>query len=245
MTNRWLGGMFAASMLLQVACDGSVEDAELESDALGADLETAEHRQGGRRGDCDDDGARGGRGGDKGGRGGERDGRSREKGGGNGGGEARGGRGGERCSGEGGSGGVRDRDAGLPAARPDAGRGPVVGPITPGGPGREPQRDAGAPPAPPAPPSGGNDDDGASGGDSGGSNVSLPDGTTVRLDPSCPSINQAGFSFPGCCLPSNTCGLSTHLIDVSAVPKGCQDYAAARQVDPTFALPEKACTFRN
>ena len=80
---------------------------------------------------------------------------------------------------------------------------------------------------------------------SSGETVRLPDGTTVRIDASCPSLTRSGVTLPGCCLPSSTCGLSTHLIDVTGVPKGCQSYEQGRQVDPTFDLADKACTFRN
>ena len=124
-------------------------------------------------------------------------------------------------------GGVQ-RDAGVRPTRSDAGvQGGVRGP-----------RDAGSPspgpltPVPSNPPST-------------GETVRLPDGTTVRLDTSCPSLTRSGVTLPGCCLAAHTCGLSTHLIDVTGVPKGCQSYEQGRMVDPTFDLATKACIFRN
>ncbi|MET0342797.1 MAG: hypothetical protein ABW252_17450 [Polyangiales bacterium] len=258
MNRRWLGGMFAASMLLVTACEGDGSSDALDEqldDALSADFDTAEHRvlpdggvaAGGGRGDCR--GTRRGRAGrgrgdrDRVGRGADGGVRAdddvdvdvdqdeaadevadsddrRQKGAGHDGGVrgGRGGRGDDRCVG---GGGGRNRDGGAPVRLVDGG-------IAVGGGGR-PRRDAGTT---------------GSAGDA-ASTVTLPDGSTVRLDPTCPALARGGFNLPGCCLPANTCGLSTHLIDVTGVPKGCQTYDQGRQVDPSFDLSDKACTFRN
>lgn len=130
-------------------------------------------------------------------------------------------------------------DAGSPATTRDAGRGPVV------------TRDAGTKP-PTTRDAGGpviddNDDDqgGIDGPVIGGVDrdvITLSDGSVVRLDRSCPNYpTPFSVTLPGCCLPAGSCGLSTHELNVSGVPKGCFSYDQAKMLDPSFSMPAKSC----
>lgn len=223
-------GMFAASLLALAACADVGEDLETQDGQEESEL--LEHR--GRR--CNDSDAKS------------------DEGGGNGGSSAESKRGSRRRS-RGCESGSNARDGGS-AQRPDAGA-PAVGRdagsvVTRDAGSVVVTRDAGA--VPPAerdagrvvPPPSDDDDDQPTGPDIVDVDrdvITLPDGSTVRLDRSCPNYaTPFAVTLPGCCLPAGACGLSTHALDVAGVPKGCFSYAQGKTLDPNFNLPEKSCS---